>query len=152
MIDNYNLISPFLRFESKDDFYYLQILQRRKENPNCASNTRSIKEYFICSLAYLYMHYEEIKSLCNQFNARAYIRLNKRSATKVCYKTLEIITAQMMQNNHMFACKAYSHAAGQCHHDPIKKWIVDIDVKDERKVDELRTFIDSLLPFGNKIL
>lgn len=33
MVDNLRLILPFLKFESEDDFYYLQILQRKKENP-----------------------------------------------------------------------------------------------------------------------
>lgn len=32
-MDNIDKILPFLKFESEDDFYYLQILQRKKENP-----------------------------------------------------------------------------------------------------------------------
>lgn len=49
MIDNIELILPFLKFESKDDFYYLQILQRKKENPQLGSNSRVIKNYYISS-------------------------------------------------------------------------------------------------------
>jgi hypothetical protein len=76
MIDNIQLILPFLKFESKDDFYYLQILQRKKENPQLGSNSRVIKNYYITSEKYLLDRYNEIKKLCEVFNARAMIRLN----------------------------------------------------------------------------
>ena len=67
MIDNIKLILPFLKFESKDDFYYLQILQRKKENPQLGSNSRIIKNYYIKSEEYLLDRYDEIKKLCEIF-------------------------------------------------------------------------------------
>ena len=127
-IDNLNLIKPFLKFDSEDDFYYLQILRRRKDNPDDQEkNTVTIKDYYIRSIEYLEKKYDEIKSLCEYFNARASIRLNKRSFEKVCFRTLNNITAQMMQNDYHSAKQAYSKACGQCHNDNEKKWIVDID-------------------------
>ena len=33
MINNFNLIKPLLDFNSEDDFYFLQILQRKKDHP-----------------------------------------------------------------------------------------------------------------------
>jgi len=50
MIDNLDKIKPLLNFESEDDFYYLQILQRKKENPELGSNSRVIKNYYIKSV------------------------------------------------------------------------------------------------------
>ena len=47
MVDNLDKILPLLKFESEDDFYYLQILQRKKENPQLGSNSRVIKNYYI---------------------------------------------------------------------------------------------------------
>jgi hypothetical protein len=35
VIDNLELIKPLLSFEDENDFYYLQILKRKKDNPNC---------------------------------------------------------------------------------------------------------------------
>ena len=40
MIDVFEKIKHLLVFESVDDFYYLQILQRKKENPGIGSNSR----------------------------------------------------------------------------------------------------------------
>lgn len=127
-VDNYDLIKPFLEFNSEDDFYYLQILRRRKDNPeDQEKNTTNIKDYYIRSVDYLDSKMDEIKNLCAFFNARASIRLNKRSFKKVAFRCLNNITAQMMQEDFHSAKQAYSKAAGQCHNDNAKKWIVDID-------------------------
>jgi hypothetical protein len=127
-VDNYDLIKPFLKFNNEDDFYYLQILRRRKDNPeDQEKNTTTIKDYYIRSVDYLESKMDEIKNLCVFFNARASIRLNRRSFKKVAFRALNNITAQMMQEDFHSARQAYSKAAGQCHNDNEKKWIVDID-------------------------
>ena len=50
MIDIFNEIKDLLVFENDDDFFYLQILQRKKENPQLGSNSRVIKNYYINNL------------------------------------------------------------------------------------------------------
>lgn len=127
MIDNIELIKPLLEFESSDDFYYLQILQRKKENKLMNSNSRVIKNYYIKSTDYLDNRYDEIKKLCIQFNARASIRLNKRSFEKVAFKCMQNIANTMMSRDYDFINKAYDRACGQSHNDSNKKWILDFD-------------------------
>jgi hypothetical protein len=129
MIDNMEIIKPLLSFDP-EHFYYIEIMQRKKENPEIGSNTRIIKQYFINSLKYLESHYEEMKKLCNLFNARAGIRMNKRNAKQVSLKTLQIIADHAINDAYHCSKSAYAKACGQCHHDSEKKWIVDIDVKD----------------------
>ena len=102
MIDVFEKIKHLLVFESKDDFYYLQILQRKKENLEIGSNSRVIKNYYIGSVDYLEKRYDEIKTLCNQFNARAMLRLNKRSYSKVAFKTMQNIANSMANVNTFF--------------------------------------------------
>jgi len=97
MIDNMDLCLPFLKFNTEDDFYYLQILQRRKEHADLSKNSRVIKNYYIRNLEYLMKRYDTIKDICNYFNARAMLRLNKRSFKKVAFRTMQNIVAQMMQ-------------------------------------------------------
>jgi hypothetical protein len=127
MIDNIQLILPLLKFESKDDFYYLQILQRKKENPQIGSNSRVIKNYYITSEEYLLSRYDEIKKLCEIFNARAMIRLNKRSFEKVGFKTMTNLANTMMNREYQFLKASYDRACGLGHNDNEKKWILDID-------------------------
>ena len=78
-IDNFELIKPLLEFEQEDDEYYvIFILKRRKDNPEMKDNLKIIKEYYISSVDYLESKKEEIIKLCEIFNARAVINLNKR--------------------------------------------------------------------------
>lgn len=154
MIDNLEKILPFLKFESPDDFYYLQILQRKKENPEIGSNSRVIKNYYITSEEHLLLRYDEIKKLCEVFNARASIRLNKRSFESVGFKTLENIANSMRNREYKFLKASYDRACGLGHNDKEKTWILDIDNKEEEDILMLH-FIDTLEPnpnSGHKVL
>ncbi len=127
MTDNLKIILPLLTFNSEDDFYYLQILQRKKENPEIGSNSRVIKNYYITSQEHLLERYEEIKKLCEVFNARASIRLNKRSFEKVGFKAMVNIANTMSNKEYKFLKASYDRACGLGHNDNNKTWIVDID-------------------------
>ncbi len=151
MIDNINLILPLLSFDSKDDFYYLQILQRKKENSQLGSNSRVIKNYYIKSQQHLLDRYDEIKKLCKVFNARAMIRLNKRSFEKVGFKTMENLAHTMMNKEYSFLNKSYDRACGLGHNDSEKKWILDIDGKiSDNDLMQLAKYIISCEPIRNR--
>ena len=127
MVDNIELIKPLLNFEDKNDFYYLQILQRKKENPELGANSRVIKNYYINSINDLENKYTEIKKLCDFFNARASIRLNKRNYEKVAFKTMINISNNMINKDYYNIKNSYDRAIGQNSNDKNKKWIIDID-------------------------
>lgn len=127
MVNNYDLIKPFLIFDSEDDFYYLQVLQRKKENRQLGSNSRVIKTYLIGSTEYFDNRFEEITKLCDVFNARAMINLNKRSFYKTAFKSMENVAGIMANKHFSKIYKAYDSACGQGHNDSVKKWIIDVD-------------------------
>ena len=153
MIDVFEKIKELIVFESDDDFYYLQILQRKKENPQLGSNSRVIKNYYIGSVDYLESRYEEIRNLCHQFNARAMLRLNKRSYSKVAFKTMQNIANSMTNGEYSFIKKSYDKACRNGHNDKNKTWIIDIDgdFDDEWLLGMIR-FIDNCKPEGNKLV
>jgi hypothetical protein len=144
MIDVFEQIKPLLSFNTPDDFYYLQVFQRRKDMANGAKkNTIIIKDYYIHSLEYFEKKYPEIKALCNFFNARAGLRLNKRSFKKVSFRTMLNITSQMMQEDFHSTKQSFSKACGQCHNDNEKKWIIDVDEKDLTLVEVIKEFVNT---------
>ena len=153
MIDVYEDVKDLLKFESEYDFYYLQLLQRKKENPELGSNSRVIKNYYINSLEYLEERYDEIKELCIKFNARAMLRLNKRSYYKVAYKAMQNMANCMANGEFEFVKKSYDRACGNGHNDSVKKWIVDIDEKvSETVLKDMEFAIRNIEPFGDKVL
>lgn len=154
-IDVFDKIKPFLKFESEDDFYFLQILQRKKENPQLGSNSRVIKNYYIRNIEYLENKYNEIKDLCRMFNARAMLRLNKRSFKKVGLKALQNMANGIANGENIYLSKAYDRACGQGHNDKVKKWIIDIDGDyNQSYIDEVIQNISDCEPNSgeNKIL
>jgi hypothetical protein len=153
MIDNIEIILPLLKFESKDDFYYLQILQRKKENPGLGRNSRVIKNYYIKSEKHLLDRYDEIKKLCKIFNARASIRLNKRSFEKVAFKAMVNIANSMSNKEYSFIKASYDRACGLGHNDKEKKWIIDIDGEvPEYWKNDLVNYINNIEPKDNKVI
>lgn len=153
MVDVLENIKGFLLFESDDDFYYLQIIQRKKENSGLGSNSRIIKNYYVGSISYLESKYDEIKVICKLFNARAMLRLNKRSYKKVALSTMVNIANSISNNEYSFIKKSYDRACGVCHNDKNKSWILDFDeAVDINNKTEVIDFINSLEPFGNKVL
>lgn len=157
-IDVLDKVLPLLEFDSDDCYYYLQILQRRKDNPDIVKNTVTIKDYYIRNKQYLLDRYPEIKKLCEFFNARASLRLNKRSFRKTALRTMQNITAHLMQDDYASAKQAYSKAAGQCHDDKNKKWLLDLDTEDMNGIDldygarQLAKVIAELSPVGDKMI
>lgn len=145
MIDYIGLLADFLEFRDEDDFYFLQILQRKKENSHLGSNSRVIKNYFIGSQEYLLDREKEIKGLCDQFNARAMLRLNRRSYYKTAFHALQIMADKMANKSFDTANKAYVTACGRYNNEPDKKWIIDVDTADIDP-DELRKVINNVSP------
>jgi len=164
MINNLELIKPLLKFESKDDFYYLQILKRKKDQSEEEkvlgrnNNARTIKNYYISSITYLEEKMPEIIKLCEVFNARASIILNKRSYRNTAFKTLEKIAGTMANGDYSHIKTTYSKACGVTHSAKKEKtWIVDIDdwigsVDQCEELNDMKEFINGLQPQGNKII
>lgn len=128
MVDNLEIILPHLIFESSDDFYFLQLLQRRKDNDGLKRHTKVVENYFINNREYLVERYEKIKEKCRFFNARAMIRLNKRSYKKVAAKTISLIADGFTNDDFKVAQRAFSKACGQTQNaKKDKRWLIDID-------------------------
>ena len=132
-INNLQIIKHFLNFNSPDEFYHLQILKRRKENPELGSNSHVIKTYYITSIDYLEMKMSEIISLCKLHNARAYINLTSRSFERIAFHTLKKVTDCILNKDYKSVRKSYESVCGEYGYGN-KVWIVDIDVQDFTEV------------------
>jgi hypothetical protein len=127
MINNAHLIRPLLKFESPNDFYFLQLLKRRKDNPDLERDMNVLGDYYIYSLEQFDNLMPKIIKICNDENARAYFRLNRRDAKKVGLQMLKRITDLIISENYRPIKNSYASIAGEFHSDPDKTWLIDID-------------------------
>jgi hypothetical protein len=174
MANNINQIKPLLTFENTgDDFYFIQVLKRRKENPELTSNAITVKNFYIFSIEELENSIEEIKALCEQENARAYVRLNVRSLKKTLTQLVKELVIQIAQGNSdnwraveimadymgegfhkelMDLCvgamgikKEFASAAGQTSNaGKSKTWVVDVDSTDGDYLLRVSSYIEEL--------
>lgn len=152
MINNLEQIKSLLKFNSEDEFYFLQLIQRKKEIPGLGSNNHVVGTYYISSKEYLELKFPEIELLCKYHNARAYINLNKKSYKKLAFKTLQKVTDQILNEDYKSVKRAYNSVCGKFSNDENKSWIIDIDHKKMREINDLIVTIDGRQPIGDKYI
>jgi hypothetical protein len=153
-VDNFDKFAKILRLDDSDLFYFVEVIQRKKDNPtvsfhkngtDMSSNTRYIKTYSIGSAEELLSLKDEIISLCEQNNARAYMSINPRS------KKMVDNYVQHCKSKGMFRGREWEHAAGQHkeRNDKMNNWeelrpygLIDMDIPDEAAQKKLEKILD----------
>ena len=152
MIDNLEQIKQLLNFEDKGDFYMLYIFKRKKDQTTDKANhqsVRTIKTYCIESIEQLDNRYEEIRQLCEMFKARAYIHIQKQNHKDVSLNMM-VELAKKIQNGQHNQKNLFDSVVGQLK-TLEKRWIVDVDTKDENALLKIMKLVNSVRPEGNKI-
>ena len=145
MIDNLELIKPLLNFTDEGDFYMLYVFKRKKDQPEGEKDNhqsvRTIKTYCIESIDHLERRYDEIKQLCEMFKARAYIHVQKQNQEDVSLNMM-VELAQRIQNGQHNQKGLFDSVVGQVKTQE-KRWIVDVDMKDEDALMKIMKLINN---------
>jgi len=152
MIDNLEHIKPLLNFTEEGDFYMLYVFKRKKDQSTDKANhqsVRTIKTYCIESIEHLEKRYEEIKQLCEIFKARAYIHVQKQNHRDVSLNMM-VALAERIHNKQHKQQNLFESLVGQLKTQE-KRWIVDIDTKDELAQERIINLINGIRPEGNKV-
>jgi len=149
MVDNKSIIEPLLEFPHKDIFYFVQILQRKKDHPEGTitgsnNNSRLIKAYFIKNLDQLNKQWLEMVKLAEVFEARVMINLNPRNFQKAAFHVLQKIANQMSNADFESVPKAYISVCGEYHNEIDKRWLIDLDKDDMSLYSEVIDMVINL--------
>ena len=137
-----------------DWFYQIFILKRKKDDGILNKNSSLIKSYRVSNLEYLNRKLEEeIIPLCDFFKARAMINLNVKSYRKVAFESLKKLAEEISQEHYKAGLDKLITSAGSMSGmvcsasgtigDKSKKWIIDLDSKDEKYKQEIIRIINS---------
>lgn len=131
MINNISKIREFLKFDNPNEFYYITVMQRKKDNnPTISSHdgARRIRTFSVYSLEEFDRFIPFIINICDTLNARAYIDLQRRDNVKVqliCIKKLvENIENGGKKTRGMYDAAVAVSPSGD------KLWTIDYDSKD----------------------
>ena len=133
-------------------FYFVQILQRTKENPDLGKNNNLIRTYNIYSKEYLDKKKEEIIKLATAVNARVYIHLNRRSFKQLAFELLEDVAHQMKSGQFQTISHSYDSICGKHHIKQDKSWVLDMDGDNLCPLDEYLDILHGIEPIGNKFI
>lgn len=130
MCDNFETIRNFLNFENPNTLYYINVFQRKKDNPDLSKNSVLLKCYYIRSLTDFNNYKVSIIKACELNKARAYIELNAKDTQKIALYALKK-TAELIYNGEYDAVKnVYNDSCGNSKCIGQKLWLIDIDSND----------------------
>lgn len=164
MVDNFKLIRDYLQFKSDDDFYFLQIIQRKKDGPGpngikvtgTNNKSRAIKTYCISSVEYLDKIEGEVKHLCDYFNARAMIILSRRSYKETALLEMVQVSNMIMSGQYINVKSSYNSSCAKSK-SLDKYFLIDIDEEDLEHKDFIKNYIQNVarndnVEYGKRIL
>jgi hypothetical protein len=153
MIDNIEQIKNLLNFTDEGDFYMLLIMKRKKDQPEGErdnhQSVRTIKTYCIDNLEYLDKRYDEIKTMCEMFKARAYIHVQKQNHKDVSLEMM-VTLAERIKSGQTNQKNLFDSVVGQLKTNE-KRWVVDLDSRDENEVVRMTKVLNVTRPEGDKI-
>ena len=142
-VNNFQYIEKFLQPTNENDFWFAQIIKRKKDNPDMNRSERIIKSYNIKDYKHLIHFKEEIQLLCNYHNARFYLNLNVRDL-KLCHiRLIQALMNNIAQDTYSsIYSKVDSIFGSTTSPGRTKYWIADINEDDIALVNDLKDAID----------
>ena len=144
-INNFDLILDQLSFNNRDEFYFVQVIQRRKdgnEGLHVRSGYRLIKSYYIYSKQELIDLKDRIIELSRNNNARAYINPNVRNAKEVALECIKKYADLVLNDNSFMGNNIWDSSCGCTRARGYKAlWIIDVDNLEH--LETIKTIINS---------
>ncbi len=126
-INNFQLIKSILTFETPQDCYLIQILQRNKDGN---SKTKLRKYYLVKSMDQYNNIQKDIINLCNLYNARAYIIPAKKRLERINKVYTQTVMNTFINHSESLNGSEYIKACNDSFTNYKSVYIIDIDTKD----------------------
>lgn len=152
-IDNWANIRERLDFSDPDKFYFIELMQRKKDDPTFPANNRMVKYYCVTSLEYYDQIEDEVKKLSDVTGSRVYILVNRRSYMKCCLNLMKDVAQLAIDHNYQHFPKLISTVVERYADEKEKNWIIDLDDTTPEQEKEIINYIDSIEPYtvGSKV-
>ena len=150
VVNNFEKIKNILNFDGKSVYLVWLVMRNKDGNTQAKGNNRNrtIKSYYFLTKEQLEMRQEEIIKLCDLFNCRAYIGINKKPMNKVLFQLQNTLTDYMQQyfGGNEFIPNIHAlvdSSVMKCGTEGRRMWIVDIDTKDRNQIEAIVRIINS---------
>jgi hypothetical protein len=141
IVNNFNILSTFFdKLDNPEDFYFVQIIQRRKDGNE--KREKLIKNMYIHNQKQFWDLKPEIIELCEMHNARAYFWINPRNSKQIALDCVKHFMDLIIQDGCNSGYKVWDKVCGQqsAVGYPVN-WIIDIDTYDMDYVLQINKLI-----------
>lgn len=135
MTDNFKFIKDFIQsqwggqFDSFTNvFYMIEIIGRAKDNT--AIQPRKFKTYYVRTMGDFDKYEQEIKTICDVLQMRAYISVNHKSMKHVTLNTMAEYANRIAQDNFAKPYSVFDSCAAKYVERAEQLWIIDVDKED----------------------
>ena len=147
IIDNFIIFkSWFDKLEKPEEFYFVQIIQRKKDGnelPSYTSGARTLRSFYFFDLEHFEREEQHIKEICDNNNARAYFWVNVRNTKDIAFSCVKQFIELIEQGNTNQGLTVWDRACGANQSkDHEKLWIIDID---KEQLEHRKAIVDALL-------
>lgn len=149
-VDNFDNIEKLLVFnkDKKDIYYFIQVIQRKKDNPDLPKSEICRGRWYITSIKEYTQFKNWIIKTCIDYNARAYISLTPRSLEKLGKKCLLEYSKRVSNGdyNNIFsitnksALSDYTIQSRGLIDKP--RWVIDVDYEDPNANEKILEFLN----------
>lgn len=142
MKDNFENIKKIINFDNEGDFYFIQIIKRRKDlgNEDMKKGESIVDNFYIYSMEDMDKMKDKIISSIELNNARAYFLINKRNTKRVALEVNKLIAEYIISEQYKAVKNVYTSACGRINSSgKDKKWIIDADTPTE--ITDIREFL-----------
>ena len=152
VVNNFGELVNLLKFKSSGNgkpeiYYFVQVIQRKKENPHLDCSEIQRYAWWVTDIEYLKKSWDRLRDMCDHFKARAYISITPRSLEKFGKRCLLEYSRRVINDDYsniqnipkkVALSKETIQSKGIINKP---RWIIDIDTKDQGEVSEITNFI-----------
>ena len=139
---------------ASDEYYFVQIIKRKKDGHDVNGNNlnRCVKYYNIKSLEEFDNVKDEIKTICDALNTRAYIYYSKKSSKETAKLMLKRVTDNIISENYIGMKTSHQSCCSECM-PKNRTYLIDVDTKDMAVMNIISNCLDQCEPTGvNKVV
>lgn len=127
IIDRLEILKKFINL-NKNEFLFIQIIKRRKDNPDLKFSEVMMKSFYVNSINDIIKYIPRIEEICDKENARAYVRLNPQDYTEASIRCIEYIAENIRKGTSNKNYRAWDSICGKKRLDKSLTYrVIDLD-------------------------
>lgn len=142
IVDNFDRIGEIMDFDDENTFYWVQIIKRRKDNPEIDDDYTQYGSYCFYSYESLLKAKDDLIKTSHVHNARIVLWVNRRDIKELGLYMAQVTLEYIQSKQYKALPRTFEHTCGKHRKKGIDTYyIVDVDSKDPQYLNKITELI-----------